>query len=65
MNKANRGKVMGISKAPGAGKPATTSSGSHIQNKGKLMPVTVAQNAVDTTTHTSLPLQKVPKGNHS
>lgn len=65
MNKMNRGRVMGLSKAPGASKPPTTSSGSHIQNQGKLLPVTIAQNAVDTATHTSMALQKAPKGNHS
>ena len=65
MNKMNSGKVIGISKAPGPGKPPTTASGSHIANQGKLLLVSIAQNSTDNTTHTSISLQKSPKGNHS
>ena len=65
MNKMNRGKTLGITKAPGPGKPPTTASGSTISNQGKLYPVTIAQNSTDTATHTTISLQKTPKGSNS
>lgn len=64
MNKANRGRVFTPTTAPGAHKAPTTSSSSHIKNQGKLLPVATAQNAVDTSTHTPMPLQKTRKSNN-
>ena len=61
MNKMNRGKTLGITKAPGPGKPPTTVSGSTISNQGKLYPVSIAQNSADTATHTSISLTKGKK----